>query len=100
MKKGTIMKRKDLVRYEGVTATVLKIYIDENTNQEYVQAITELGIIYDKKEKFIPLDCMLLRCNNCNKEEYEINIKVNGKMYVCECGSSTFTPLNLDLEAY
>lgn len=97
------MKKRNLVKIEnGQIAMVLKSYIDQKTKQEFVQAIADTKIIYDKKEKFIPIDCMLLRCNSCNKEEYETNIKVNEKhMYVCECGSSTFTPLNLEeIEAY
>ena len=45
------------------------------------------------------MDAMLLRCNSCGNEAYEIDldVKENG-MYMCDCGSSTFTPLNIELE--
>ena len=40
---------------------------------------------------------MLLRCNSCNKESYEdfLEVDTDSQLYKCECGSSTFTPLNI-----
>lgn len=47
--------------------------------------------------KIIPLYKFLkLRCTCCGKEKYEIHINTVEGVYTCECGSSTFTPLNLD----
>lgn len=93
------LKKNDLVKHDtGMICTVLKTYKDE-TGQVYVQAFNEIGIIYDKIECFEPMDAMLLRCNSCGKEEYETNIAVNKNgLYICDCGSSTFTALNIDLE--
>lgn len=93
------LKRNDLVMYlNGETATVLKTYVEDGTNREYVQAFTDSKIIYDLADNFKPVDCLLLRCNSCNIEKYEIEIAVNVKngMYICHCGSSTFTPLNIE----
>lgn len=93
------LKRKDLAKHDtGMVVTVLKTYID-NTGQEYVQALSDVGIIYDKLECFEPMDAMLLKCNSCSKESYETDIDVNANgLYVCDCGSSTFTPLNINLD--
>lgn len=96
-----MIKKNDLVKHDtGITGTVLKTYIDGTTKKEYVQVLAAIGIIYDKLDNFIPVDAMLLRCNSCGKEEYETNIDVNidNGMYICSCGSSTFTALNIDLE--
>ena len=93
------LKKNDLVKHDtGMICTVLKTYKDE-TGQVYVQAFNEIGIIYDKIECFEPMDAMLLRCNACGNEAYEtdLDVKENG-MYMCDCGSSTFTPLNIELE--
>ena len=93
------LKKNDLVKHDTkMICTVLKTYKDE-TGQVYIQAFNEIGIIYDKIECFEPMDAMLLRCNSCNNEAYEtdLDVKENG-MYMCDCGSSTFTPLNIELE--
>lgn len=93
------LKKNDLVKHDTkMICTVLKTYKDEN-GQVYVQAFNELGIIYDKAECFEPMDAMLLRCNSCGNEAYETDINVNKEngMYICDCGSSTFTPLNICL---
>lgn len=93
------LKKNDLVKHDTkMICTVLKTYKDE-TGQVYVQAFNEIGIIYDKVECFEPMDAMLLRCNACGNEAYEtdLDVKENG-MYMCDCGSSTFTPLNIELE--
>lgn len=96
-----MIRKNDLVKHEtGITATVLKTYIENNTKQQYVQALADIGIIYDKIECFIPLDVLRLRCNNCEGEYYEteLNVNENNHMYKCpKCGSSTFTCLT-DLE--
>lgn len=96
-----LLKKNDLVQHEtGIIATVLKTYKNED-GQEYIQVLTtDSQIVYGNKEQFELMDCMLLRCNNCENEayEYELDAKEENQMYVCECGSSTFTPLNLDLE--
>ena len=93
------LKRKDLVKFQtGAICTVLKTYVNE-AGEEYVQALSDTTIIYDKAKYFEPMDTMLLRCNSCDKEAYETDLDVNENgMYVCSCGSSTFTPLNMDLE--
>ncbi len=93
------LKKNDLVKHDTkMICTVLKTYKDE-TGQVYIQAFNEIGIIYDKIECFEPMDAMLLRCNACGNEAYEtdLDVKENG-MYMCDCGSSTFTPLNIELE--
>lgn len=41
-------------------------------------------------------DCLKLRCSNCEKEKYEIDIDIKDDLYTCECGSHTFIPLNLE----
>lgn len=95
------LNKNDLVMYfTGDIATVLKIYKEQDTNKIYIQAFTDSKIIYDLADNFKPMDCLLLRCNSCNKESYEIDLNVNegNGMYICSCGSSTFTPLNLNLE--
>ena len=94
------LKKNDLVKHDtGITGTVLKTYIDATTKKEYAQVLAEVGILYDKVDNFTPADAMLMRCNSCGKEEYETYIDVNENgLYVCDCGSSTFTPLNIDLE--
>ena len=53
--------------------------------------------IYGKLEQFRNKDSMLLRCNSCNKESYEdfLEVDTDSQLYKCECGSSTFTPLNI-----
>lgn len=92
------LKKNDLVKHDtGMICAVLKTYKDE-TGQVYVQAFNEIGIIYDKIECFEPMDAMLLRCNACGNEAYETDIDVDEKsnMYTCDCGSSTFTALNLE----
>lgn len=94
------LKKNDLVKHDTkLICTVLKTYKDEN-GQAYVQAFNELGIIYDKAECFELMNAMLMRCNTCNKEAYETDIDINEEngMYVCDCGSSTFTILNMDLD--
>lgn len=95
-----MIKKNDLVKHDtGITGTVLKTYIDGTTKKEYVQVLAAIGIIYDKLDNFIPVDAMLLRCNSCSKEEYETDIDVNENgLLICDCGSSTFTALNIDLE--
>lgn len=94
------LKKRDLVVHEtGEIVTVLKTYTKSETNEEIVQVFNENGIFHDKLESFKPMDCMLLRCNSCNKESYEIELDVNEKqMYICDCGSSTFTPLNIVMD--
>lgn len=95
------LKRKDLVKFQtGAICTVLKTYVNE-AGEEYVQALSDTTIIYDKAKYFEPMDAMLMRCNACGKEAYETDIDVNeeNQMYQCDCGSSTFTPLNIDLES-
>lgn len=95
------LKKNNSVKHDtGVTGIVLKTYIDSTTKKEYAQVLSDVGILYDKVDNFIPVDVMLLKCNSCGKEAYETNIAVNidNGMYVCSCGSSTFTPLNMDLE--
>ena len=93
------LKKNDLVRHEsGAIVTVLKTYTNEN-KEKFVQVFNENGFLFDRLESFRPVDCMLLRCNNCEKESYETNLSVNEKgLYECKCGSSTFTPLNIDLD--
>ncbi|MEG2789131.1 MAG: hypothetical protein RR942_15065 [Romboutsia sp.] len=100
MKKLRKLNRKDLVRYEtGDICTVLKTYVNEE-GEQYVQALSDIGLVYNKIECFEPMDAMLLRCNSCSLETYETDLDVNedNQMYTCDCGSSTFTPLNIDLE--
>ena len=92
------LNRKDLAKHDtGMVVTVLKTYTDE-AGQEYVQALSDIGIVYDKIECFEPMDAMFLRCNSCGNEAYETDIDVDEKsnMYTCDCGSSTFTALNLE----
>ncbi len=91
------LKKNDLIVHEsGSVGTVLKTYLDEN-KQVYVQTLTDKGLIYGKLEQFRNKDSMLLRCNNCNKESYEdfLEVDTDSQLYKCECGSSTFTPLNI-----
>lgn len=103
MKKLRKLNRKDLVRYEtGDICTVLKTYVNEE-GEQYVQALSDIGLVYNKIECFEPMDAMLLRCNSCSLETYETDLDVNENgLYTCDCGSSTFTVLNedIDLENY
>lgn len=94
------LKKNDLIVHEtGAVGAVLKTYLDEN-KQVYVQALTDKGIVYGKLEQFRLKDSMLLRCNNCNKESYEdfLEVDTDSQLYKCECGSSTFTPLNIEYD--
>lgn len=97
------LKKNDLVIHEtGLVATVLKTYITLDTQEQYVQAFTDTNILYDRVDNFKLMDCLLLRCNNCKHEAYEIelDVKEDTNLYVCDCGSSTFTPLNIEIENY
>lgn len=93
------LKRNDLVMHEtGVIATVLKTYETLDTKEQYIQALADSKLLYGRVDQFKPMDCLLLRCNNCQHEAYEIelNVKEDTNLYVCDCGSSTFTPLNME----
>ena len=92
------LKKKGLLVNElGISGEIVKAYLDEN-KEVCVQVLTEKGILFGKLEDFKPKNSLFLRCNNCNKESYEDLLEVDEEkqLYKCECGSSTFTPLNLD----
>ena len=40
---------------------------------------------------------MNLRCSNCGLVKNELDIDTKDGVYICECGSSSFTPM-IDLE--
>lgn len=95
------MQKGDKVKYtNNIIGEVTKVYIEEKTGIEKVQILTEQGFIFGIADDFVLLDEMLLRCNFCGIEEYESKLAVNidNQMYMCRCGSSTFTPLNIDFE--
>ena len=42
-------------------------------------------------------DTMDLKCSNCGLVKNELDIDTKDGVYICECGSSSFTPM-IDLE--
>lgn len=68
-----------------------------------MRKVKEGNIIY-----LIPKDknTMDLRCSNCGQIKNETDITVvldkntNIKKYMCECGCSTFTITNMEIEDY
>ena len=44
------------------------------------------------------VDTMDLRCSCCGEVKNELDIDVLEGVYRCECGSSSFNPINIDPE--
>lgn len=56
---------------------------------------TEGNVVYiEKKQK----DTMDLRCSMCGTVKNEMQLNVENGLYKCECGSSLFNPINVNLE--